>query len=67
MTFSEATPFIEEGTVSIQLARRPPQPVFDVIVIGGGQSGLSAGYHLARTGARFIILEANARIGDSWR
>ena len=67
MTFSEATPFIEEGTVSIQLARRPPQPVFDVIVIGGGQSGLSAGYHLARTGARFIILEAQKRIGDSWR
>jgi len=37
------------------------------IVIGGGQAGLSTGYHLARRGLRFLILEANARIGDSWR
>jgi putative flavoprotein involved in K+ transport len=67
MTPSEATYFIEEGTASIQLTRRRPDPAFDVIVIGGGQAGLSAGYHLARTGARFVILESNARIGDSWR
>jgi putative flavoprotein involved in K+ transport len=40
---------------------------FDVIVIGGGQAGLSAGYHLARRGLSFVILEAQARIGDSWR
>ena len=65
MSVSEATHFIEEGTASIQLGRR--RTAFDVIVIGGGQAGLSAGYHLARTGARFVILEANARIGDSWR
>jgi putative flavoprotein involved in K+ transport len=37
------------------------------VVIGGGQAGLSTGYHLARRGLRFVILEANARIGDSWR
>jgi putative flavoprotein involved in K+ transport len=67
MTLSEATYFIEEGTASMQLTDRRPDPAFDVIVIGGGQAGLSAGYHLARTGARFVILEANARIGDSWR
>jgi putative flavoprotein involved in K+ transport len=67
MTLNEATPLIEEGTASIQLARRPLQLAFDVIVIGGGQSGLSAGYHLARSGARFVILEAHTRIGDSWR
>jgi putative flavoprotein involved in K+ transport len=40
---------------------------FDVIVIGGGQAGLSAGYHLARRGLSFVILDAQARIGDSWR
>jgi putative flavoprotein involved in K+ transport len=40
---------------------------FDVIVIGGGQAGLSAGYHLARGGLSFVILDAQARIGDSWR
>ena len=37
------------------------------VVIGGGQAGLSVGYHLARRGLPFVILEANARIGDSWR
>jgi len=40
---------------------------FDVIVIGGGQAGLSAGYHLARRGLSFVILDAQARTGDSWR
>ena len=40
---------------------------FDTIVIGGGQAGLSTGYHLAQRGETFVILEANARIGDVWR
>ncbi|MGN6392863.1 MAG: flavin-containing monooxygenase [Gemmatimonadales bacterium] len=39
----------------------------DTVVIGGGQAGLSVGYHLARRGVPFVILEANRRIGDSWR
>jgi putative flavoprotein involved in K+ transport len=39
----------------------------ETIVIGGGQAGLSAGYHLARRGRPFLILDANARVGDSWR
>ena len=39
----------------------------DVIVVGGGQAGLATGYHLARRGVSFLILEANDRIGDSWR
>jgi putative flavoprotein involved in K+ transport len=37
------------------------------IVIGGGQAGLSVGYHLSRLGRPYLILDANARIGDSWR
>ena len=37
------------------------------VVIGGGQAGLSVGYFLQRRGIPFVILEANARIGDSWR
>jgi putative flavoprotein involved in K+ transport len=40
---------------------------FDTVVIGGGQAGLSVGYHLARQGIRFVILDASERIGDSWR
>ena len=39
----------------------------ETVVIGAGQAGLSVGYHLARRGAPFVILEANARIGDTWR
>lgn len=39
----------------------------EVIVIGGGQAGLSVGYHLQREGVPFVILDARARIGDAWR
>jgi putative flavoprotein involved in K+ transport len=39
----------------------------DTVVIGGGQAGLSLGYQLSRRGVPFVILEANGRIGDSWR
>jgi putative flavoprotein involved in K+ transport len=37
------------------------------VIIGGGQAGLSVGYHLARRGLPFVILEANQRVGDTWR
>ena len=40
---------------------------FETVIIGGGQAGLSVGYHLARRDRRFVILDANERIGDSWR
>ena len=40
---------------------------FDVVVIGGGQAGLSVGYHLKRRGLRFVIVDAHPRIGDAWR
>jgi putative flavoprotein involved in K+ transport len=39
----------------------------ETVIIGAGQAGLSTGYHLARLGQRFVILEGNARIGDAWR
>jgi putative flavoprotein involved in K+ transport len=39
----------------------------DTVVIGAGQAGLSAGYHLAKRGLPFCILDADARIGDHWR
>ena len=47
--------------------RRAQAERFDVIVIGGGQAGLSLGYHLKQQGARFTILDAHERIGDAWR
>ena len=39
----------------------------DIVVIGAGQAGLSAGYHLAKRGLTFLILDADERIGDHWR
>jgi putative flavoprotein involved in K+ transport len=38
-----------------------------IVVIGAGQSGLSVGYFLAKHGIRFVILNADARVGDVWR
>src|SRR6478735_5674340 len=40
---------------------------FNVIVIGGGQAGLSMGYYLSKSNLSFVILDASKRIGDSWR
>jgi putative flavoprotein involved in K+ transport len=40
---------------------------YETVVIGGGQAGLAVGYHLTRRGHSCLILDANERIGDSWR
>ena len=39
----------------------------NTVVIGGGQAGLSVGHHLAQRGVEFVILDASARVGDTWR
>ncbi len=39
----------------------------EAVIIGGGQTGLSAGHHLTKRGIDFAILEARERIGDIWR
>lgn len=43
-------------------ATAPPPAACDVAVVGGGFTGLSAAYHLARRGARVALLEAT-RLG----
>ena len=40
---------------------------FETVIVGGGQAGLATGYHLARLGRSFVILDAGARVGDPWR
>lgn len=39
----------------------------ETVIIGGGQAGLSTGYHLKKLGRPFVILDANGRLGDQWR
>ncbi|MFD4956662.1 ArsO family NAD(P)H-dependent flavin-containing monooxygenase [Streptomyces sp. NPDC058451] len=39
----------------------------DVVVVGGGQAGLAAGYHLRRQGLDSVILDADATPGGSWQ
>ncbi|MCI3270036.1 flavin-containing monooxygenase [Streptomyces cylindrosporus] len=39
----------------------------ETVVVGGGQAGLATGYHLARRGRPFVILDAAERVGDAWR
>src|SRR5262249_41110079 len=40
---------------------------YATVIIGGGQAGLSVGYHLKEQGHSFLVLDASGRIGDSWR
>lgn len=44
-----------------------PGERFDTVIVGGGQAGLSVGYHLARLGQSFVILDQHQRVGDNWR
>ncbi len=43
------------------------QTTYDTIVIGGGQAGLAAAYHLSKAGREFVVLDENDHVGDSWR
>ena len=39
----------------------------ETLIIGGGQAGLAVGYHLKSRKRDVLILDANERVGDSWR
>lgn len=60
-----------EGTIAIQepekLTHESSAEHYGTIVIGGGQAGLSVGYHLTKRGIPFVILDAGKRVGDAWR
>jgi putative flavoprotein involved in K+ transport len=48
-------------------ARIETTETVETLIIGAGQTGLAAGYFLAKRGSPYLILEANERIGDQWR
>jgi cation diffusion facilitator CzcD-associated flavoprotein CzcO len=54
-----------EATVGTASPRTGPA-VLDALVVGAGQAGLAAGYHLKRAGLSFAILEAGDKPGGSW-
>jgi putative flavoprotein involved in K+ transport len=39
----------------------------ETVIVGGGAGGLAVGYHLTRHDRPFVVLDAQQRIGDSWR
>ncbi len=45
----------------------PAQDNPDVVVIGGGQSGLMAAARLQQLGVRTLVVDRSARLGDVWR
>src|SRR4051795_1657821 len=59
----------ERGSGSSSACQRTGRPSVDpeVLVIGGGQAGMAAGYYLRRAGIPFLILDGGDRIGHSWR
>ena len=61
-----------EGGVDVQTGQLMQSPVgepgiFQTVLVGGSQAGLAVGYHLARRGLPFVILDGHERIGDAWR
>lgn len=40
--------------------------VYDVIVIGGGQSALACGFYLRRTGLKYLLLDQEKVAGGAW-
>ncbi|MCS3444439.1 NAD(P)/FAD-dependent oxidoreductase [Microbacterium phyllosphaerae] len=41
--------------------------ILDSVVIGAGQAGLSASYHLTRLGISHVVLDSDAEAGGAWR
>jgi putative flavoprotein involved in K+ transport len=39
----------------------------EVLVVGGGQAGLAAGYYLSKLGASYVVVDDGKRVGDAWR
>ncbi len=62
-----------EGAHSSGLTREQDEAVsggrlrVEVVVVGAGQAGLALGYHLARQGRSFVVVDGADSIGSAWR
>lgn len=39
----------------------------ETVIVGGGQAGLATAFHLRKLNRPCVVLDAQARVGDSWR
>jgi putative flavoprotein involved in K+ transport len=45
----------------------PKDKLYDLIIIGGGQSAMACAYFLRRTGLNYLILDDQDKCGGAWR
>jgi putative flavoprotein involved in K+ transport len=48
------------------MTNEPAGTKYDVVIIGGGQAGLSVAYYLRRSDLSFVILDGQPRPGGAW-
>lgn len=58
---------VDDASQTPQRPQTVPQQVFACIVIGAGQAGLSASYHLRRRNIDHVVLDANEHPGGAWQ
>lgn len=49
-----------------QLGLKRVKMIYDFIVVGAGQAGLSIAYHLKQAGFTFLVIDGDDKIGASW-
>jgi len=55
---------MENSKLKVQVSDKNVKDIYDVIVVGGGASGLMAAGRAAECGARVLLLEKNSKMGE---